>query len=337
LSSENNILSPQLQQLSIEPPAHLFGSIMSKISSEDAAFDKSLKTLGNFAVAPAFSFGSVMDKIKQADDLNSFKPLRQYEVEPPFSFARIMELIKNALNVSVSNKPLAPVISMPLLKRALAVAAAVLVAVFAYVSFSKKAVDDSNEGIVSTNNPSVTQPSNGIINDTVDVNINPLNNVLMDKNQNNSLATNRKGRENLGGRKKMVYGKNASFSYSSVVDSAAESFNIAGINTPMVDNDFLATFASFNENTLPAFLQSETPISTVITVDQFTDIVVTDKMGAFMKKMYKTKRSGKPTRKAKKAKQKLEKWKVADSTYFSNETINNPLNPIDLGNFILKK
>jgi hypothetical protein len=342
LNKENNILSPELQHYSVEPPAFLFESIMGKVRNDDKALDTQLQKLGGYAVAPSFSFETIMGKINATDGLNSFKPLKHYEVEPPFSFAKIMELIRAALggaNNAVQKKRLAPVITFPIIKRIIAAAAVVLLAILGYYTIGKLggSKDTGKPNIVQTVNPPIT-PS-VIPNDTnknEDSVVLPNNNLAANNNSYNEFGRKYNNASSSKKRRKIAYGGSSLLANAAIVDSV-ESFSIAGMKTPMVDNDFLATFASFNENALPAFLQSDAPISTIISVDQYTDIVVTDKMGAFMKKMYKTRKSGKPTRKARKAKQKLEKWKVADSTYFSNETLNNPLNPIDLGNFILKK
>ena len=112
---------------------------------------------------------------------------------------------------------------------------------------------------------------------------------------------------------------------------------INGSSFSIVDNDYLATFTSFDPNNLPLFLQAEKPVATSITVDQYSSINISEGMGAIMKKMYKTKKSGKPTRRARKTKEKLEKWKKLDADYFNQNSNLNPLDPIDLGNFILNK
>jgi hypothetical protein len=344
LNNKHNILSPELQNYSVEPPAFLFESVMDKIRRDENALDAKLQALSAHAIAPNFSFETIMGKITATDTLNNFKPLKNYEVAPPYSFTKIMEVIKAALGITenTTNKTLAPVISLPIVKRIMAAAAVLLIAALGYYTVTKftKDAEPGSDPSIAVNPaapiaPNPVAPTGGgdTTNNLLPTNANPLN-----KNYGGELASGSRAYGKSFGKLGKRKGSNGLLDDVSgpIVDSV-ENFSIAGMKTPMVDNDFLATFASFNESALPPFLQSETPISTVISVDQFTDIVVTDKMGAFMKKMYKTRKSGKPTRKARKAKQKLEKWKVADSTYFSNETLNNPLNPVDLGNFILKK
>jgi hypothetical protein len=341
LNKENIILSPELQHYTVEPPAFLFESIMGKVRNEDLALDTQIKKLEAYAVAPNFSFESIMGKINSADNLGQLKPLKNFEVEPPFSFAKIMELIKAALGVTGNAsgaKKLTPVIAMPLLRRIAAAAAVIILAVLGYYTVGKLSSGKNSEepNFVKETNLPITptqKDTNALNRDSI---LLPNNNLATNNNSYNEFGRRYNNISSSKKRRKIAYGNSGFAANAAIVDSV-ESFSIAGMKTPMVDNDFLATFASFNENALPVFLQSDAPISTVISVDQFTDIVITDKMGAFMKKMYKTRKSGRPTRKARKAKQKLEKWKVADSTYFSNETLNNPLNPVDLGNFILKK
>ena len=53
--------------------------------------------------------------------------------------------------------------------------------------------------------------------------------------------------------------------------------------------------------------------------------------------MYEVNDKGKPTKKAKKLKHKLAKWKKKDESYFDRNPQKNPLDIIDLTEFILKK
>ena len=60
-------------------------------------FAQKFKSLLNHTVQPpaaTVSFGAIMSRIKDTDELNTFKPLRNYEVVAPFTFANIMEKIR---------------------------------------------------------------------------------------------------------------------------------------------------------------------------------------------------------------------------------------------------
>ena len=55
-----------------------------------------------------------------------------------------------------------------------------------------------------------------------------------------------------------------------------------------------------------------------------------------MKQMYQVLPNGKPARKARKAKRRLESWKEKDQKRFDRDAGANPLDPVDLGDFIFK-
>lgn len=114
------------------------------------------------------------------------------------------------------------------------------------------------------------------------------------------------------------------------------SFSIAGQGFPVVDNDLLVTFASFNYGEIPAFLFGNEDKEVKIHVDQYTNIVISRAMAATMKEMYQVKSGGKPTRKARKTREKLEEWKKKDIAHFDQSPGSNPLDPIDLAKFIFK-
>ena len=65
-------------------------------------------------------------------------------------------------------------------------------------------------------------------------------------------------------------------------------------------------------------------------------VTVSEKMNEIFKKMYSTKKNNKPTIKAKRLKAKLEKWKKYDEKHFDTNMQNNPVDVIDLSEFILK-
>lgn len=114
------------------------------------------------------------------------------------------------------------------------------------------------------------------------------------------------------------------------------SFSIQGQGIPVVDNDLLVTFASFSYEEIPAFLTGTETRDLKIHVDQYTNVVISKAMAATMKEMYQIKSGGKPTRKARKTRERLEDWKKKDLEHFDKASGNNPLDPIDLAKFIFK-
>jgi hypothetical protein len=355
LNNNNNILSNELQGFSVAPPAFLFDKIMNKIEGDNVVLATSLKSLFNHSVAPpagAISFGAIMNRIKEGDQINQFKPLRDYAVTPPYSFAKMMEIIRAFMgtNASVAPATSAKVIPMGLLKRIAAAAAILLLVGLSYFAYKSSTNNDGNNNLATnggSSNTNVAPPSNSDANAPIapaNDTINTLpknstqiasvyNNRKYNSNNNPYFPTNTKRRSGKG------RGDNSSkFSFGAGLEiPAATELNLGGSNVQIIDNDYLATFASLTEGNLPPFLQAEKPVATVITIDEYTDITISENMGAMMKKMYKTKKSGKPTRRARKTKEKLEKWKKADADYFNANTTMNPLDPFDLGNFILQK
>jgi|GEM_PF-1938281 len=73
-----------------------------------------------------------------------------------------------------------------------------------------------------------------------------------------------------------------------------------------------------------------------VTLNQYSYVNLSDKMVAMLQEVYLTKKNGKLARKAKKAKKKFEKWKKKDEKYFDKELDKNPVDIIDLGEFLMK-
>ncbi len=326
-----------MKSFAIAPPAFLFDNIKNKIEEENTSLSKTLKSLFDHTVMPpieAISFTNLLTRIKSSDELNSFKPLRNFEVAPPFSFTKLMEIIKGLVTNSATKTPAIVIPFSANFKRIAAAAAILFMCFVGYLTYQKSATNaqqngDNNASIAatsSTNSPAVTPPFDDSVSKQ---NISPQfafigKNRFTQKNNNGS---------NSDGIRKMFFGASSTIA----APAAPTEFLINGSKFDIVDNDYLATFASFNESNLPAFLQVDNPVATQITIDDYASITITEGMGAMMKKMYKTKKSGKPTRRARKQREKLEKWKRADSAFFNPNVNLNPLDPIDLGNFILYK
>jgi hypothetical protein len=336
LENNNTILLHDLKSFDIAPPAFLFDNIKNKIEEENNVLTKTFKSLFDHPIAPpamALSFDAIMNRIKTTDELNTFKPLRNYEVTPPFSFAKLMEIIKG-LVTNPSAKTSAKVIPFSANFKRIAAAAAILIMCFlGYITYQKSASNIEENG---NNNPAIAvNPSSNTPNTTSTVvdtvskqNAHPQLAFI----GNNGIAQKNNYSGSREGKQKMFFGATPT-----LAAPAPTELLINGSKFTIVDNDYLATFASLNESNLPAFLQADNPVATQITIDYYASITITEGMGAMMKKMYKTKKSGKPTRRARKQREKLEKWKKADSTYFNPNINLNPLDPIDLGNFILYK
>jgi hypothetical protein len=73
-----------------------------------------------------------------------------------------------------------------------------------------------------------------------------------------------------------------------------------------------------------------------ISIDRYSYVNVSEKMNGLLQRMYETKKNGKPTGKARRTKKRLEKWKKADAEYFDSKLSKNPLDIVDLSEFIFK-
>ena len=113
-------------------------------------------------------------------------------------------------------------------------------------------------------------------------------------------------------------------------------FVAEGSGMQLVDNDFIVTFTSFRYEELPPFLTDEENSELIIRIDKYSYFTISKNMMDMLKKMYHLRSRGTPTRKARKEKAKLEQWKTADSARFDNMHSSNPLDPIDLAEFIFK-
>jgi len=113
-------------------------------------------------------------------------------------------------------------------------------------------------------------------------------------------------------------------------------YSIGGRSVPVTDNDLFATFISYTYPDIPGYLTRDADKPLSIYVDQYTSITVSKNMLEMMKQMYQVLPNGKPARKARKAKRRLESWKEKDQKRFDRGAGANPLDPVDLGDFIFK-
>lgn len=300
-----------------EPPAFLLDKIKDRIEEEDnAAFKKTFGALANHSIAPAGElFQSINSKLPHSID-DKLKTLKNHKAGAPVSFETILKAAK-------TNNKAAKVFSIKAYARRIAAAAAVvLIGTAAYFIVQNKLnanTENSNEAIAKTTpapikkDPGISSAQPAVTNVAV--------RQLMAKNTTAAIENNNKE-------------QNVSLSGE---QNQSSHFSIDGTDYPVRNNDYLAAFTSFTVETMPAFLTAAKPLATPITIDKYTDINISEGMASILKKTYRTKRNGKPTRKARKQREKIESWKKADSDYFNKNSTNNPLDPMDLGDFILYK
>lgn len=235
--------------------------------------------------------------------------LKHHTISPPaYLFQKIMEVIKGI------GQP-AKVVPLNTYLKIAAVAASVLLLFGIWKLIDNNPQPSGNEGeIVQHSTPSVPAP---IVPAVEDIVIGANTTTKTESKKSHSFAA---------------------FKRSSIVDLplVPDTFSILidGAAFVVKDNDLYSTFTSFDYNNLPAFIAAPEPKPYTLRIDKSTAINLSESMVGMMQKMYRTRSSGKPTRKALRMKKKMDKWKEADQTYFDKHVEKNPVNPIDLGEFL---
>lgn len=315
---------PDLKDHEVQPPSFLLDNIMQKIEEDaDAGFKKLFAPLSSHSISPRQDLlaSHIEPQIKSLST-HPLKALKDHHIAPPVQFEKMLTGAKEAPQK-------AKVFRLGEYSRKIAAAAAVIIlgggAYFIYQNKQGSTVDSGTNNPVAVN----TAPagSNTTPPATIVVPAPATNPVIAPKGNSTAIASAQPARSRKGPEEKTAFS----------TGKPAPAFSIDGSRFAIKDNDYLATFASFTEENMPAFLRADKPVATAITVDKYTSVNISEGMAAILKKTYKTRKNGKPTRRARKQKEKIEKWKKADADYFNQNSTNNPLDPMDLGDFILYK
>ena len=122
---------------------------------------------------------------------------------------------------------------------------------------------------------------------------------------------------------------------ASSVSPRALELTLNGEEYLLTDNNVLATFTSFHYPKLKAYVidrEEKTDLS--IHLDAYTNIRLSEAMIANLKELYQTRPDGSPSRGAKKVRERLQKWMQQDKKQFDPYHVLNPLDPVDLGQFL---
>jgi hypothetical protein len=101
---------------------------------------------------------------------------------------------------------------------------------------------------------------------------------------------------------------------------------VEGHTYPLVDNDLLLTLTNFS---YPLVHHVSVPTGL------YSGLAISEQAAAMINTAQETRSNGKPTRKARKMKKRLEDWKKADEKRFDKDG-SNVMDPFDLGTFIFK-
>ena len=111
--------------------------------------------------------------------------------------------------------------------------------------------------------------------------------------------------------------------------------SVDGDRFSLTDNSPLATFTSYHYPALGKHINSKKNETTLhIHLDQYANIALSPVMTATLRDLYDTRPDGTPSRKAKKTRDRLGKWDTEDKKEFDLHYMSNPLDPIDLGEFL---
>ena len=267
--------------------------------------DDQLKNLQNFeAQPPADIFASIVGKIKEEEKTTSgivdskVAELKQFSKVPPTHlYGKVIKLIFK------ENKQGKVVSFNAFVKIAAAACAIFIVGLWALKSNSPGKVAEQPI-TASVMQPAVIESLTGA--DTVD-------------------ATPEHTKQHVAKSSLPVKVKKVGEKYDIIIDN--EVFTVS-------DNDLFASFTSFDPDNLPEFITSTDSKSVVIRVDKSTSINLSQGMASLLQDLYKVKSNGKPTGKARRTKRKFDKWKEADSKYFDDKVQKNPMDPVDLGEFL---
>jgi hypothetical protein len=313
---------PDLKDHEVQPPSFLLDKIRQKIGEEeDAAFRKVFAPLAGHSISPKndlFNERIAPEILLIDNNRDALKSLRDHQVTPPVQFEEMLATAKK-------NAQTAKVFKLGDYSRRIAAAVAVIIlgaaSYFIYQNTQhNKALNGTDNTVASNGNGPVNKPA-----DTLPATQQTPG--LVQKNNETAIASNGLPRNSRKPKSEL--------STPFYTGRTGVRIGIDGSQFAVKDNDYLGTFASFTEASMPPFLRADKPVATTVTVDKYTSITISEGMAAILKKTYKTRRNGKPTRRARKQKEKIEKWKKADADYFNQNSTNNPLDPIDLGDFIL--
>lgn len=120
-------------------------------------------------------------------------------------------------------------------------------------------------------------------------------------------------------------------------EEVAQTVLLDGTNYRIKDREYFVYLTSFNYKEVPSVFRQNAAEKVLLYTDNSTAISLSPAMVKMMKKLYTTRTGGRPTRRAEKLKKRLNKWKEADEVFFDRNLDKNPMNPVDLGSFLLDK
>lgn len=282
----------QLQQHEEQVPEQLWEAIRTDLFENKERHQ--LASLSNLELPPPDElYNSTVQKIADQQLIDKAKQLNQFELAPPAELFVAIQQRKN----KKGKTGLLVRLQNPSTKRFLYAAAVIvlLLAVFTIIRLQQN--KQIEEPIVKQSREEIQKPSELTIESA------PLS----------LTKTKRTGQH----KKPTVY----HLDITSVI--------IDGANIPVYDNDLLFSFTSMNPKKGYRYFKDK-KVSTIIGIDDYTNIQLSDYMNSVISDVFKLKKNGRPTWTARRAKAKINRWRKADNKVFDNSKTKNPLDIIDL-------
>jgi len=322
VSKELNIIST-LKDFKVQPPAVLYDAIIKRVeyAKEVDNVNLAIAHAKGFApLPPNFLFDAIMADIdnKKLSQSVGLDLLKEFKMPPPaFLFGNIKKEFALKSNKTFS----APVVNITGFKRyGMSAAASIVLCLMAGLIYKQFRVStpDANLSDVAVVQPLANNAGNNLQVATDTTVINSKNKSLKNTARINVKAV--KPAITKLDTKTIVTGE--------LLSEKNVSFN--GTSLPFIDNDFFATFASFNYVTTDILKNIPEGKELVVRLNNYSVITISSKMQEMMKKMYKTKKNGKVPSSAKKLQKKLVDWKSYDNKSFDQNLQKSPLDAIDL-------
>ncbi|MES1216890.1 MAG: hypothetical protein ABUT20_15350 [Bacteroidota bacterium] len=301
----------RLTQYEITPPAEALLRIMESLgvqdanNSDDDSLWRSMLQLQEFEIkAPQFLFPFIEKQIASSLQLSQ---LRNLEVSPPFAaYSEIMEKIERGGTGDNGNNLVSRILSLNAYK---SIAASIIILVIGWLIYK------------------LTVSPADINKDVAKQIVTP----VLPTTKKDSVVANVVG---INKKQKSIRTKKSQPQIASDDFFYQKDMTIDDYKFPIIDNDLLVTFAGFSYSQVPDFISKPTENTFTIKVDQYSSISVSESMSKMIRNMNQFRSNKKPTRRARKERARLEKWKKADTEQFDKSLKNNPLDPIDLAEFV---
>ena len=323
MSKELNILST-LKGFKVQPPPMLYDAIIKRVeyAKEVDNVNIAISHAKGFApLPPSFLFDAIMADInnKKLSQSTGLDHLIEFKMPPP---AFLFGNIQNEFALKSNKIPVAPVVNMAGFRRyGMSAAASILLCLMAgliYKQFSVVTAEGNLSDIAVVQPIANNTRNNAFVDNDTSTAINPNNKTLKNTARLNVKAV----------KPAIIKINTKTIVTGELLSEKNVSFN--GTSLPFIDNDFFATFASFNYVTTDILKNIPEGKDLVVRLNNYSAITISSKMQDMMKKMYKTKRNGKIPSSAKKLQKKLVDWKSYDNKSFDENLQKNPLDAIDL-------